>query len=101
MSDQSLIDPRQDLAWPAGSRAWPGGSAEPQDGWEKQWLDERVPALRGRTPRQAAQSKERVLLEALLRQFEYEADLLAANGQTGVDTEWLRRELGMDVEEFP
>jgi len=101
VSDQSLIDPRQDLAWPAGSRARPGGSAEPQDGWEKQWLDERVPALRGRTPRQAAQAKERVLLEALLRQFEYEADLLAANGQTGVDTEWLRRELGMDVEEFP
>ncbi|MGE5290025.1 MAG: hypothetical protein ACM3ML_23130 [Micromonosporaceae bacterium] len=57
--------------------------------------DEQVPALRGRTPRQAARGKERPLLEALLRQFEYEADLLAVGGKSGVDTRWLRDELGM------
>ncbi len=52
--------------------------------------------LRGwRTPRQAAHGKERPLLEALLRQFEYEADLLAAEGKAGVDTGWLRNELAM------
>jgi len=54
-----------------------------------------VPALRGRTPRQAASGKERPLLEALLRQFEYEADLLATEGKSGVDTGWLRQELDM------
>ncbi len=64
-------------------------------GWEKHWLDEQVAALRGRTPRQAARGKQRPLLEALLRQFEYEADLLAAEGKSGVDTGWLREELDM------
>jgi hypothetical protein len=48
-----------------------------------------------RTPRQAAHSKERPLLEALLRQAEYEADLLAAQGQSGIDADWLHRELDM------
>jgi hypothetical protein len=78
-----------------GEDAFPRGAAPPSAGWEKYWLDERVPALRGRTPRQAADGKERPLLEALLRQFEYEADLLAAEGESGVDTGWLRQELGM------
>lgn len=30
-----------------------------------------------------------------LRQFEYEAGLLAADDQTGVDTAWLREQLDM------
>jgi hypothetical protein len=34
-------------------------------------------------------------LEAMLRQFEYEADLLAADGKTGVDTAWLSEQLDM------
>jgi hypothetical protein len=34
--------------------------------------------------------RERPYLEAMLRQFEYEADLLAVDGKTGVDTAWLR-----------
>jgi len=34
-------------------------------------------------------------LEAMLRQFEYEADLLAVDGKTGIDTAWLREQLGM------
>ena len=49
----------------------------------------------GRTPRQAARGQERPYLEALLRQFEYEADLLVADGMTGVDTAWLREQLDM------
>jgi hypothetical protein len=51
--------------------------------------------LFGRTPRQAARGRERPHLEALLRQFEYEADLLVADGKTGVDTAWLRVERNM------
>lgn len=70
-------------------------AAPAAEGWEKHWLDEKVPALRGQTPRQAAAGKGRLLLEGMLRQFEYEADLVAARGEHGVDTAWLRRELGM------
>jgi hypothetical protein len=51
--------------------------------------------LAGRTLRQAARGLERPYLEATLRQFEYEADLLAANSKTGVDTGWLREQLDM------
>jgi hypothetical protein len=64
-------------------------------GWEKFWFDEKVPALSGRTPRQATRSRERPYLEALLRQFEYEVGLLAADGKTGVDIAWLREQLDM------
>ncbi|HEY5990649.1 MAG TPA: hypothetical protein VIV12_30285, partial [Streptosporangiaceae bacterium] len=95
VTDEKRIDPAQDFAWPGSERASPGGAAPPAEGWEKHWLDEHVPALRGRTPRQAARGKERPLLEALLRQFEYEADLLAVKGKSGVDTGWLRHELDM------
>ena len=49
----------------------------------------------GRTPRQAARGRERPYLEAMLRQFEYEADFLAVDGKTGIDTVWLREQLGM------
>jgi hypothetical protein len=83
-----------DFAWPGGVHARPRGAAS-GEGWEKPWLDEQLPALRGRTPRQAASGKERSLLEALLRQYEYENDLLAAQGQVGVDTDWMRQELDM------
>jgi hypothetical protein len=84
-----------DFAWPVGQRASQGGTAAAAEGWEKFWLDEKVPALFGRTPRQAARGRERPYLEAMLRQFEYEADLLAADGKTGVDTAWLREQLDM------
>ena len=55
----------------------------------------KVPALLGRTPRQAARGRERPYLEAMLRQFEHEADLIAADGKAGVDTAWLRQQLDM------
>jgi hypothetical protein len=53
-SASKRIDPTQDAA---------------AEGWEKFWLDEKVPALLGRTPRQAARGRERPYLEAMLRQF--------------------------------
>jgi hypothetical protein len=96
VTDETRVDPAQDIGWPAGPRALRGGVAPASEGWEKHWLDEKVPALRGRTPRQAAQGRERPRLEALLRQAEYEAGLLAAQGKPGIDTAWLRRELSMD-----
>ena len=95
--EQSQVDPAQDLPWSGGHRTLAGGMAAPEDGWEKQWLDEPVPALRGRTPRQAAGSSDRPRLEALLRQFEYDSDLLGFEGQRGVDVRWLREQLGCPV----
>ncbi|MGD0109596.1 MAG: hypothetical protein ABSC06_37055 [Rhodopila sp.] len=95
VTSEKRIDPAQDVAWAGGQRASQGGAAAAAEGWEKFWLDEKVPALSGRTPRQAARGRERPYLEAMLRQFEYEADLLAAGGKTGVDTAWLREQLDM------
>jgi hypothetical protein len=95
---EKRIDPALDFAWPAGQRAFQRGVADAADGWEKYWLDEQLPALGGRTPRKAAAGPERPLLEALLRQFEYEADLLAAEGKAGIDTAWLREQLDMPDE---
>jgi hypothetical protein len=95
VTSEKRIDPVLDVAWPVGQRASQGGAAAAAEGWEKFWLDEKVPALLGRTPRQAARGRERPYLEALLRQFEYEADLLAADGMTGVDIAWLREQLDM------
>ena len=51
--------------------------------------------MSGRPPRQAALGPERPYLEAMLRQFEYEADLLVVDGKTGIDTAWLRDQLDM------
>ena len=96
VTGETRVDPAEDIGWPGGPRALPGGTAPAGEGWEKHWLDEKVPALRGRTPRQAAHGKERPRLEALLRQAEYEASLLAAQGKPGIDTVWLRHELAMD-----
>ena len=96
--EESRVDPGLDLPWSGGHVPMGGGLASPEDGWERQWLDEPVPALRGRTPRQAAGSAERPMLEALLRQLEYDADILARAGQRGVDSRWLREHLDMPTD---
>jgi hypothetical protein len=94
ITSEKRIGPVQGVAWAAGrQRASQGGAAA--EGWEKFWLDVKVPALSGLTPRQAARGPERPYLEAMLRQFEHEADLLAADGKTGIDTAWLREQLDM------
>jgi len=98
--DESRVDPAQDLPWPAGHRPFGGGLAPPGEGWERQWLDESVPALRGRTPRQAAGSAEEPLLEGMLRELEYDADLLAQAGKSGADVAWLREQLGMPADQW-
>jgi len=59
VTSEKRIDPALDFAWAAGQRAAQDGAAAAAEGWEKFWLDERVPALFGRTPRQAARAARR------------------------------------------
>jgi Protein of unknown function (DUF2384) len=64
------------------------------------WLNEPQPALHGLTPRDAAEADAsyQMLLESLLRQFEYQAALAGPFAKPGVDLARLRRELGMGGE---
>ncbi|HEX6683117.1 MAG TPA: hypothetical protein VF062_09995 [Candidatus Limnocylindrales bacterium] len=84
--------------------AVPGPRApEVDSAWVKHWLDENVPALKGRTPRQAARSERyRPMLEALLRQFEWDNDTRAQAGAgPGADLAWIREELDMPTGSSP
>jgi hypothetical protein len=60
-------------------------------------FDERLPALRGRTIRQAVRGmpEDQMRVEALLREWEYQSDLLAVAGKPPIDTAALRAELGL------
>lgn len=64
--------------------------------WAEKWVDENLPALQGRTPRQAAADAEgRRQVEALLRDFEFrEARLPPAQA---FDMNEIRKELGLPV----
>jgi hypothetical protein len=67
--------------------------------WQS-WLDEKIPALNNRTPRQASRTaKGRERLEALLQQFEWQAEG-GANEPFAPDLAALRAELGL-VEATP
>jgi hypothetical protein len=92
------IDPSMDLGVPAGRVLMKGAdSPEAEDAWRRHWLDEKVPALDGTTPRRAASGEsKRALLERLLRQFEHDGDLARSQGDKGVDVGWLRSELDME-----
>jgi len=64
--------------------------------WAEHWLDEVVPAIADRTPRDAAKTPQgRALLESLLRELEYGADLARRDGLTGADVGWIRQQLDM------
>lgn len=92
-----IMKPEMDLAL-SGRRLIGGSGGDPdvEAAWRASWLDESLPALEGRTPRAAAARPEgRVLLEALLRCFEYGADLAVIQGERPMDVEALRVELGM------
>lgn len=95
VTDERRVDPAEEFAWLYGGSARTRGAAPSGEGWEKYWLDEQLPALGGLTPREATSVDDPVVLEALLRQFEYESDVLTAQGQQGIDTDWLRQELEM------
>jgi hypothetical protein len=63
-------------------------------------FDEKVTALRGRTIRQAVRGmpEDQMRVEALLREWEYQSDLLAAAGKPVIDAAALRAELGLPSE---
>jgi hypothetical protein len=60
-------------------------------------LDERLSPLRGRSIRQAVRGmpEDQMRVEALLREWEYQSDLLAAAGKQPIDTAALRAGLGL------
>jgi Protein of unknown function (DUF2384) len=95
---ESRFDPQLDLAVPTGWRpTLRTGSPEAEDAWLRSWIDEEVPALGGITPRQASTDPEgAVLLERLLRRFEFDADLATAQGARGIDVARIRSVLGSD-----
>ncbi len=109
MTGRVAVDPAQDMALPRGQLIPAGLSWEAGQAWAEHWLDEaehwldeKVPALKGRTPRQAAISDRHwPLLEALLRQFEWQeacarhADPAASGGE---ELAWLREQLEMPVQ---
>lgn len=71
-------------------------SKEALDTWQRHWADEHVPALRGMTPREAAKDEQgRILLEALLRDFEHRAATNLQRGLEDIDVTALRVELGL------
>lgn len=102
VTGRTTVDPAQDVVLPRGQLIPAGLSREASQAWAEHWLDEKVPALQGRTPRQAALSDRHwPLLEALLRQFEWQQDMgrhadPAASG--GGELAWLREQLQMPVQ---
>jgi hypothetical protein len=98
LARRSVIDPAQDMPPIRLGMPMPfGASQEAVDAWQALWPEERVPALSSLTPRTAsrrAQSRSR--LEAVLREFEHDAYVLARSGRPAPDLERLRAELGME-----
>jgi hypothetical protein len=102
VTGRTTVDPAQDMMLPRGQLIPAGLSREASQAWAQHWLDEKVPALKGRTPRQAALSDRHwPLLEALLRQFEWQQDMRqhadpAVSG--GGELAWLREQLQMPTQ---
>ncbi len=94
---RSVIDPAQDMPPIRLGMPMPFGvSQEAVDAWQALWPEERVPALGGVTPRTASRRvQSRSRLEAVLREFEHDAYVLARAGRPAPDMERLRAELGM------
>ena len=65
----------------------------------RKWLDEPVPALGNRTPRQAAKLKTvRPKLIALLKDFESRSERQRGSGEIAYDFRWMWEELGLPRE---
>lgn len=98
--DKLVIDPAQDLPQlRLGSMLSFAGSQEANEAWLEHWPDQKLPALGGRTPRSAARrGADQPRLEALLREFEHDADLLCSRGLPAPDVSRMRAELEMPVE---
>jgi hypothetical protein len=97
-----VIDPAQDMALPHLGSVLPGaGSDAANEAWRRHWPDQKLPALGGMSPRQAARSERRKpWLEAMLRELEHDADRLARHGRPAPDVDGLRAELAMPATAF-
>lgn len=93
VTEESRSSPSLDFAW--GPVPGDGLSARQ---WAEDWLGQTVAVLDFHTPRHAADSgsAERLRLEGLLRQLEYQSALSPDRGGHPIDTGWLRRELGLN-----
>jgi len=93
LTAESRREPSLDFAW--GPVPANGLTARQ---WAEDWLGQAVAVLDFQSPRHAAEGgqAERLRLKGLLRQLEYQSALSAARGGQGVDTAWLRAELGLD-----
>lgn len=100
ISRKSVFDPGRDLPQLRRGPQFPfAGSREANAAWCEGWPDQPLPALGGRTPRRAAgREADMPRLEALLRELEHDADLMARRGLEVPDIGGLRRELQMPVE---
>jgi hypothetical protein len=63
----------------------------------RRWLDEPLPALDGRSPREASRGPQREELELLLRGIENRAERALRDGGAWPDLCWLREELGLNA----
>ncbi len=95
---RSVIDPAQDMPPIQLGMPMPfGASQDAVDAWQSLWPNERVPALGGATPRTASRREQtRPRLEAVLREFEHDAHVLARAGRPAPDLDRLRAELQID-----
>jgi hypothetical protein len=93
VTEESRSEPSLDFAW----GPVPGDGVTARQ-WAEDWLGQAVAVLDFRTPRHAAEGGQtnRLRLEGLLRQLEYQSALPAERGGRPVDTAWLRAELGLE-----
>ena len=93
VTEESRSEPSLDFAW--GPVPDHGLTARR---WAENWLGQAVAVLDFRTPRHAAEDGQanRLRLEGLLRQLEYQSALPAERGGRPTDTAWLRIELGLE-----
>ncbi|MGD0067078.1 MAG: hypothetical protein ABSB76_27010 [Streptosporangiaceae bacterium] len=94
VTEESRSEPSLDFAW----GPVPGHGLTARQ-WAENWLGQAVAVLEFHTPRHAAggDQADRLRLEGLLRQLEYQSALPAERGGRPVDTAWLRAELGCPV----
>jgi hypothetical protein len=90
VSEESRAEPSLDFAW----GPVPGHGLTARQ-WAENWLGQAVAVLDFHTPRHAAEGgqADRLRLEGLLRQLEYQSALPAERGGRPIDTAWLRAEL--------
>jgi hypothetical protein len=69
---------------------------EIEEKWRRNWLDECIPALSGRTPREAARSSAlRPKLIALLKEMQARDERSRRDGRPAPDCSWMWQELGL------